>query len=564
MPYPRATTSATQAAPCRRLTMTVAACLLAAAAGCTRGQYKEWADHQVYKIIDQKNQRALGKKPPFTIEPQAQAALDRLARKRQPLVVPEPDAPTPESLAPELGVTRERPVMNLDQAVELAIWGSRDYQTHKENLYLAILALTAEQHQWSAQLSGLIAGGWERTDSERAWIADSQFGVSQMLATGGALSLGLSGDFLRKIDGDPKNSAASLFTASLVQPLWRGAGQEIAQESLTQAERDAIYAVRDFAHYHRTFAVEVATGYYAVQQRRLVVGNEWANFVRRYRSLQRAEMMAKAGRMPQQEVDQTRQDELNASNRFISTLREYQNGLDSFKVQLGLPPLTDLDVDPDEMHALLVTGTPPQPLTLEQADHQALALRMDLITSREQVEDAGRKVKVAANGLAPDLNLVGNLNAGNSAQNQPLTLGFGDRDKNVGLELGLPLDRFTERNTYRSALIALERAKRDAAQLADNIRVQIARDWRALEETRQSFDIQRESAALARRRVEGVGILLAAGRAISRDLLEAQQALVDAENALSGAMVNYVTARLQLWRDMETLQVGPTGALTGQ
>ena len=129
----------------------------------------------------------------------------------------------------------------------------------------------------------------------------------------------------------------------------------------------------------------------------------------------------------------------------------------------------------------------------------------------------------------------------------------------AGMDVSLPLDETAQRNTLRSSLIALDQAERNAADLADNIKLQVRSNWVTMQEAKQSYEIQRTSVELAKRRVETTMLLLQAGRAITRDLLESQTALHNAQNALVTALVNHTNARLALWRDVQTLSLTPSG-----
>ena len=100
--------------------------------------------------------------------------------------------------------------------------------------------------------------------------------------------------------------AQSTLTGTLIQPLWQGAGQQIAQENLTLAERSVIYAVRTFERYHRTFVVSIATSYYSVLEQRQVVRNEWENYQTLIEEREETEMLARAGRLPEFQVAQAR------------------------------------------------------------------------------------------------------------------------------------------------------------------------------------------------------------------------------------------------------------------
>ncbi len=64
---------------------------------------------------------------------------------------------------------------------------------------------------------------------------------------------------------------------------------------------------------------------------------------------------------------------------------------------------------------------------------------------------------------------------------------------------------------------------------------------------------------LAKRRVKSTELFLQAGRAEIRDILEAQESLASAQNALTAALVNYRVAELELQRDMGVLEVDEKG-----
>lgn len=540
--------------------------LLLGAGGCTAARYKAQADREVYRILDAKQQRALGETFPFSIDPATGEPLSGLAQVEQPLLLPgDVVAGDPEQArlaAVAAGSGKPVAVLSLNKAVEIAVSNSREYQTRKEELFLAALDLTTARHQWSPIFSAMLSGRRDYADGVDAWAGSSAFGVDQLLATGGRITLGLSTDFLRYITGDSRPSAASVLSADFVQPLWRGAGQRVAQENLTQAERNVIYAVRDFARFHRSYAVQVASQYYLVLQQRDIVHNEWSSYRRLYDERERAENLAKAGRLPEFQLDQTRQNELRARNRYVLAVKDYGRRLDRFKMELGLDADGAVDVDVQEMARLAGAGLVNPNLTLAQATRQALALRLDLLNAEDGVTDAERKVEVARNGLAAEVNLVGSAAIPSSDDdNRALRLNGGKGLYSGGLDVDLPLERTAERNSYRQSLITLERARRNAVRLRDTVKLEVRDGWRRLEETRESYEIQQQSLALAQRRVAGTGLLLQAGRATARDVLDAQASLLEAQNGLTQALVDYTISRLTLWRDVETLLVAPDGEL---
>ena len=92
----------------------------------------------------------------------------------------------------------------------------------------------------------------------------------------------------------------------------------------------------------------------------------------------------------------------------------------------------------------------------------------------------------------------------------------------VGLQVNLPIDRLRERNSYRATLVNFEAQLRSLTLTLDNLKESIERGLRTLEQRRQNYEIQKNALQLANRRVQSTTLLLEAGRAEVRDLVDAQ------------------------------------------
>ena len=129
----------------------------------------------------------------------------------------------------------------------------------------------------------------------------------------------------------------------------------------------------------------------------------------------------------------------------------------------------------------------------------------------------------------------------------------------VDLSLDLAINRLPERNAYRESIIRVEQAKRSAEQLGDTIVADLRQALRDLAAARETYDIQELAVELALRRVESTELSLEAGRSSTRDVLESQESLINAQNALVRATTSYVLSALALYRDMELLTVTEEG-----
>jgi len=533
--------------------------------GCYSPAYHQAdADSEVYRVLAAKRARVLGAERPFTIEPVLDDPLEGLRRGQ-----PSAAAPPPASFGgfseddltkiPEDGVPRQpgAAVLTLREALGLAARHSREYQSRKEQLYLSALDLTLERHRWKPQLGGTLTTGATAGDNDSV-SAGSSFSMTQLLALGGEVSVGLATDLVKYTTGGLDNTAASALAVSVLQPLWRNSGRLVAHENLTQAERNTAYQVRSFARFRKTFCHQTTSDYYAVLRLRDSLSNQWQNYLRVRLSVERTAWLAAKGDRPPFEVDQARQDQLSAWDNWLRAVRSYQERLDRFKVQLAIPADAPIELDPSEIERLRKAGLRDVPLSVERAGRVALRRRFDLMNTIDQVADAERKVVVAANGLAPDVDLTLSANVA-SDDKRPARMEFARGTYSAGLAADLPLNRKTERNAYRRALVGLEAARRAADEQRDQVTLGVREDWRNLDETAARYRIQEKSLTLADRRVESTSALLEAGRAQTRDLLDALRSQLTAKNALTSTLIDNTLARLALWRDTELLRVGEDG-----
>ncbi len=189
----------------------------------------------------------------------------------------------------------------------------------------------------------------------------------------------------------------------------------------------------------------------------------------------------------------------------------------------------------------------------------ALARRLDLANSRDAVDDAERKVVVAADGFGADLNLVGGISDPSKRRTDLISLKELEREAFVGLEGSLPLDRVAEQNIYRKTLILRSQQQRFYEEAVDLVKLEVRGAWRDLNEAAERHQIQLDNLELAKKRFENTMLLLQYGRANTRDVLDAQEDLFDAQNAATVAVVDYTIATLNFYRDTGVLAVRPDG-----
>ena len=508
-------------------------------AGCSPERYKAEADKEVYQIIDDKWQDGFGSKSNYVISDSN---------------VPAP----PNDLQVEKAVPASG-LISLAQAVALATAHNRDYQRQKEQLYLTALDLTLARHQFARQWFGTVDASYLRNSSDEQVGSDGELGFDQLLADGARISTSIAIDWTRFLTGDPRTSLGSVLSASVTQPLLRGSGRKIAQENLTQAERNALYQIRAFNRYRQTFVVSVVNDYYRILQERDAVTNAKNNHESKVELRQRLQMEANEGVTPRFQVDQAEQSELLAQDSYLRAQQRYEQLLDAFKITLSLPTDATVELDQDELKALEKTGIAEPDYELDAAIETALAQRLDLANSEDAVDDSVRKAAVAADNLGAELNLVGSASVGSTPETDIERLQFHRGTYGLGLEADLPLDRKAERNAYREALITLQQRQRQHEKDVDQVKLDVRDAYRKLKEEAESYRTQQKALQLAKVRVGVSPILWEAGRMNARDYLESQDAFLKAQNDVTATLVSHAIAKLNFFRDIGILQVRPDG-----
>jgi hypothetical protein len=244
-----------------------------------------------------------------------------------------------------------------DRAVEIALANSRDYQTALEGVYLQALALTLNRFEFAVRW-------FARTNPTYTHFGTSSFptetntlnvntdvGFARDFAAGGQLLVDFANSFVWEFTGHSQTATGNIGVAFL-QPLLRNFGRQVRLESLTQAERDTLYTVRDFARFRKQFWAGIAvqgggrdasylTLLLTLQQTR----NARINLRAQLENLRFNEEKFRGGKASAVDVDQAYQNLLSARQNVISAETQFQSQLDAFKIQLGLPPRLPMEID---------------------------------------------------------------------------------------------------------------------------------------------------------------------------------------------------------------------------
>ena len=540
--------------------------------GCTTQHYRQSADQEVHRELQEKTPLVPNMDTNFTIEVTNRAFLEGL-----PISTNVPD------FFGEYGIREKGArVLSLEKALEIAVLKSRAYQSRKEQVYLEGLALSLSRHQFAPLFSASAGGQYLATTVngteirvdpitqqpevvlsdtlvERDSISgQASVGASWLIRDLGRITAAFSTDFFRYLKGDPQALTRSQTSATFTRPLLRNAGYMAEMENLTQAERSLLYALRDFARYRKQFSVDVAAAYYRTLQARDQARNVSLGYQTFKRNAAQTRARVREGRIKLAELGRLEQQELQQETAWIGAIRGYTLALDTFKILLGLS--TDVNLVLADLELERLTILHPS-LAVSNAILVALVGRLDLQNLRNQLEDSKRMVKLAANGLKPQLDLT--ASAGLNSKDLPSGFAVPDIQRyhwNAGLELDPALDRKAQRNAYRTSLIRMEQARRAITQSEDEIKLEVREDWRTLEEARRNFEISEIGVKLSERRVKEQDLLAEMGRGRAQDQVDAQNDLTNTKNQRTSTLVAHTVARLRFWEHLGILFIKPDGS----
>jgi hypothetical protein len=161
----------------------------------------------------------------------------------------------------------EKPFMlNLEQTVELGFLCSREFQTIREELYLTALPVTQERFSFVAQPFVAEQAIRERSGRQsidgrtNRWLFSTTAGITKTFPTGALLLLNFANQTVYNLGRGLKTTSVSTLNFDFIQPFLAGGGWAVTLEPLTQAERNLLYAIRDFYRFRQEYFVFFAAG----------------------------------------------------------------------------------------------------------------------------------------------------------------------------------------------------------------------------------------------------------------------------------------------------------------
>lgn len=250
------------------------------------------------------------------------------------------------------------PRLTLEDIVDLAVINSREYQTQKERLYRAALGLTLDRFDYDLKFatSGNRSAANYSQERDRGDTL-STLGIptlvtgDKLLATGGDLLARFANSVLLTFGG-PSGFDADIGSELLFDLSQSFLQRDIVLEGLTQAERNVVYAARDFARYRKTMFASLADQYYRLLLAYRAIEIDSRDYFSNQRGYEQGQAEFQFANVPRFQVDQFEQQALESRRRLIGTCNTLENLLDRLKIDMGIPTETPVNLDLSELNLL--------------------------------------------------------------------------------------------------------------------------------------------------------------------------------------------------------------------
>ena len=248
--------------------------------------------------------------------------------------------------------------LSLEDIIHLTLLNSREYQTQKENLYRVALRLSLERYAYQLKFSPFGNGttvNWNHTRASGTTVnglaVATQFQVEKTLATAGEFLARFANDVILTFNG-PTGFAADVGSDLFLEFDQTIFQRDVRFESLTQSERDLVYAARDFARFRKLQFVQLASLYYNLIRTYRQVEIDSQNYFTLFRAFDQSKEEFGASFLPRFQLDQVEQNVLVGRSRLIATCNNLESAIDNLKLRIGLPTETPVNIDLTELQQL--------------------------------------------------------------------------------------------------------------------------------------------------------------------------------------------------------------------
>ena len=352
--------------------------------------------------------------------------------------------------------------------------------------------------------------------------------------------------------GDNANNGnVTTWTVSLTQPLIKNFGLDVNEVNLNNAQDQQTldnYTLLDTVSQTVT---TITSDYYALVQAQLALNIARRSLTATQKTLKDREVEYRFGRIAKDDVEQARLDVSTQQQSFTQAKQTFVNAKAQLLNDLGLPGNTEFQVDE---HLDISKITP----DLSKSQAEALKNNRTYLEAKLNFQIAERNLLTLENNRRweLDLELSATKTRNNTnyapATDQPSSNNI-VTDNSASLNLTIPLDAVSLDQSHleqavndENAVISLEATKRTLMTEVANTISNLSNSWQSLQIAKEQLKLQQETYRAAELKVQF-------GKLDTFSLSQQLQNLIQSENALVSAEINYLELKTQYKQMMGTL-----------
>jgi outer membrane protein TolC len=437
--------------------------------------------------------------------------------------------------------------LSLHEAILLAVRSNPNVQTADLDHVLQKFNTHLQEWEFSPHYS------FEATASTgRTWVPDQQVygshnysaqpGVTWNSKVGTTTSLSAT----NSNSGGHYNPGLSL---QIMQPLMRGFGRAVVEAALNDARDSEIISRLNIEGTLRNIVSQVINAYLDViaAEKRITISEEAVQ--RAERSVMQTKLYIKAGRKAGNELVTVEANVASAKAALANDKNNLLQARYALLAAIGIDPNTDIYFTGLDVNQLIHRYAWP---TLQ--DTKKLTLKNDIQYQVDNIILHGqikRNIVVAEDRTRWELNLVANANTGNGTGgglNAGVNSLFNgaNQSHSVGLVLNIPIDDQASKQAVLSAKIALKRAELAFTQKKWAIETNAINTWNSVSSAKQTLSFAEDAERLQKKTYNISYQKYLHGLIDSLELQSAQLQLIQAEQSLLAARINYIKALVNL------------------
>lgn len=364
--------------------------------------------------------------------------------------------------------------------------------------------------------------------------------LTQRLSTGAQLSLGF---FNQRADissvvvppVDPEHT--SDLTFSLVQPLLEGFGRTVTEQEILLSIKDREASVQDLREQVFDLLTDVRNAYYEALRTRDDLAARQASVRVAEQVLKENRARVDVGVLPKVELLEAEVGLKSRQRDLLDADRAYRNALDQLALLLNSEQLVQPSMALDQ----------PEIRLDEAAGYQhSLIWRPDLQRRLRELERLDLEQTLNQDRLKPNLDVLASYGQQGIGEGFDDSLsGIADDEQHrwqVGLSFSYPLGNRTARSDLLRSRVLAKGKLAELQQLKADIRTEIRLAIREVRVAGSKIEVSQSERSLAEEKLE---ILLGrkeVGLATTRDVLEGEQDLANAQSGLVTSLADYNNA----------------------